>query len=177
MRDERLERGFARGDASAYDAAYRVFGPRMRAAALALLRDPEAAGECVQDVFLHLWRRRTAYSTARGSLEAFLVVCARNRALMRIRGEGRFRDAAQRIEPPGTYELDGDPIERERVARALAQLTDGQAAVVKRAYYGGMTLSEVASELGIPLGTVKGRLSDALRALRRSLVTEGSNAT
>lgn len=177
MRDDSLERGFAARDAPAYEAAYHAFGTRMRAAALGLLRDREAAAECVHDVFLDLWRRQSAYVPARGSLEAFLVVCARNRALMRIRGEDRFRAAAQRVEPPGEYVLEEDPIERERVARALARLSQAQAAVVQLAYYRGMTLSEVAGELGIPLGTVKGRLSDALRALRRSLVTEGSNAT
>ena len=176
MRDEALERGFAARDASAYEAAYRAFGARMRATALAVLRDPGAAGECVHDVFLHLWQRGTAYATARGSLEAFLVVCTRNRALTRIRDENRLRETALRVDAPAEYELDDDPIERERVARALERLTDAQSAVVRRAYYGGMTLSEVADDLAIPIGTVKGRLSDALRALRRTLVTEKNHA-
>ena len=78
VRDASLEDGFARREADAYEGAYRSFGPRMYSTALRLLRDPEAARECVHDVFLHLWRRQNAYATQRGSLEAFLVTCARN---------------------------------------------------------------------------------------------------
>lgn len=172
MRDGALEEGFARRDASAYEAAFYRYGPRMQATALRILRDRDLAGECVQDVFLHLWRRGTAYVTARGSLEAFLVTCVRNQALTVVRAAGRQRDTVVTLDPRDEYSMEEDPIERARIARAVEQLTDGQADVVRRAYYGAMTLSEVADELGIPIGTVKGRLSSALRALRRSLVPE-----
>jgi RNA polymerase sigma-70 factor (ECF subfamily) len=89
--DESLAELFARRDAAAYEAAYRSFGSRMRATAMRLLRDSDAANECVHDVFLHLWRKESAYSVARGSLEAFLVTCARNRALERLREATRRR--------------------------------------------------------------------------------------
>jgi RNA polymerase sigma-70 factor (ECF subfamily) len=177
VRDESIEDGFARRDAAAYDAAYRLFGARMQATALRLLRDREAAGECVHDVFLHLWRRATAYAAARGSLEAFLVTCVRNRALTVLRDGSRGQLATSRLDAPEEYVLGGDPIERARIARALSQLSEGQAGVVKLAYYRDMTLSEVAAELAIPIGTVKGRLSSALRALRRSLIPETSSGT
>ena len=90
--------------------------------------------------------------------------------------ERPIRAAAARLDPPGDYALEEDPIERDRIARAVATLTDGQAAVVRRAYFGGLTLNEVASELAIPIGTVKGRLSSALRALRRELIPEVNDA-
>ena len=173
VRDAALEDGFARRDADAYEAAYRSFGPRMYSTALGLLRDPEAARECVHDVFLHLWRRRSAYATLRGSLEAFLVTCARNAALTQLRSASRGNAANARLPVPASYELEEDPIERDRVARALSELNAGQAEVIRRAYYGGMTLSEVADELAIPIGTVKGRLSAALRTLRATLVPAG----
>lgn len=175
MRDASLETAFAGRDASAYEAAYRAFGARMHATALRIVQDGDAARDCVQDVFLHLWRGGGAYSPVRGSLEAFLVVCARNRALMRVRAESRGREAAIRSDLPDEYTMEEDPIERERVQRALARLTKGQADVVRLAYYRGMTLTEVAADLAIPIGTVKGRLSGALRALRRELVMEGAD--
>ena len=170
VRDGSLEGGFARRDAVAYELAYGAFGARMQTTALRILRDPEAARECVQEVFERLWRRGGDYSTARGSLEAFLVTCVRNQALTVVRSGNRRAETVQKTELPGQYTLEEDPIERERVARALAQLTEGQGDVVRLAYYRGMTLTEVAAELAIPIGTVKGRLSAALRALRRSLV-------
>jgi RNA polymerase sigma-70 factor, ECF subfamily len=172
--DESLEDRFARRDAMAYETAYRFFGPRMYATTLRLLRDPGAADECVQDVFLRLWHRRNAYASARGSLEAFLVTCARNQALTKLRGEKRFATLSQTVDREESYTVEEDPIERERVQRAIAQLTEGQADVIQLAYFRGMTLAEVATHLAIPIGTVKGRLASALRALRRTLVVERS---
>ncbi|MBV9332586.1 MAG: sigma-70 family RNA polymerase sigma factor [Candidatus Eremiobacteraeota bacterium] len=177
MPDQSLAESFARREAGAYEAAYRSFGPQMRATAMRVLHDWESASECVQDVFLYLWRRENAYSAARGSLEAFLVTCARNRALERLRQATRSRAATEKVEVRGTYVLEEDPIERERIARAVARLTEGQGAVVQLAYYRAMTLSEVAVQLDIPIGTVKARLSAALRALRRSLIPQDNHAT
>jgi RNA polymerase sigma-70 factor (ECF subfamily) len=175
--DESLAESFARRDAGAYEAAYLSFGPRMRATAMRLLRDWDGANECVHDVFLYLWRKENAYSTVRGSLEAFLVTCARNRALERLRRAARRRAATDKIEVRDAYVLEEDPIERERIGRAVAQLTEGQGAVVQLAYYRAMTLAEVASQLQIPVGTVKARLSAALRALRRSLIPQVEDGT
>lgn len=177
MRDEALERAFQRRDPTAYDAAYRAFRSRMNAAAIRLLRDREAAGECVHEVFLELWRRRSAYVCERGSLEAFLVACVRNRALMRLRDGKRRTAIERRLDFGESYEMQTDPIERARIAKALESLTDAQSEVVIRAYFRGMTLSEVASELGIPLGTVKGRLAAALTTLRRSLIPETNDGS
>jgi RNA polymerase sigma-70 factor, ECF subfamily len=177
VRDEPLDRAFERRDAAAYETAYQRFGDRLYTTALRLLRDPESARECVHDVFLHLWRRANAYAVARGGLEAFLVACVRNRALMQLRGNARGRASLERLGAPQAYTLEDDPIERERIAAALGRLTEDQAAVVQRAYYRGFTLSEVAADLAIPLGTVKTRLSAALQTLRRSLVPEASNGS
>jgi RNA polymerase sigma-70 factor (ECF subfamily) len=172
--DESLEDRFARRDAMAYETAYHVFAPRMYATAMRLLRDPDTANECVHDVFLRLWDRRNAYASTRGSLEAFLVTCARNQALTKLRSAKRFVAASEALNREESYTVEEDPIERDRVARALGQLTNGQSDVVQLAYYRGLTLSEVAAELAIPIGTVKGRLAAALRALRRTLVVETS---
>jgi len=172
--DDSLAESFAHRDAAAYQIAYRTFGARMHSTALRLLGDRDAAAECVHDVFLHLWQRG-AYVAARGSLEAFLVTCARNRALGRIRERERRRHTVAKLEFEERYVMDIDPIEHDRIVRALARLTQAQAAVVRLAYYRGMSLAEVASHLEIPIGTVKGRLSAALASLRKSLVLETSN--
>ena len=168
MRDELLERGFEQRSASAYEAAYRRFRPRLVAIALRVLGDPGAAAECVHDVFLQLWRSG-GYSAVRGSLQAFLAVCVRNRALMQLRSKQRGRSALERVDRVHAYTLEDDPIERARIQRALGRLPDGQADVIELAYYRGLTLTEVATELSMPIGTVKTRLSAALRALRQLL--------
>jgi RNA polymerase sigma factor (sigma-70 family) len=170
--DDWLEEAFARGEAVAYETAYRSFGARMYATARRILREDGAARDCVHDVLLHLWRREDAYSARRGGLEAFLVTCVRNQALTRARKEMRRREIDSALDQPGTYALEEDPIERERIERAVAALSREHAEVIGLAYYRGFTLAEAASELKVPLGTIKGRLSAALRALRVALVPQ-----
>jgi RNA polymerase sigma-70 factor, ECF subfamily len=170
VRDDSLEDAFSRREPEAYETAYRLFGARMYSTALRVCGDPAAAQECVHDVLLHLWRRRNAFDKRRGSLEAFLVACTHNSALTHQRNDARRRRILSTLEPSGKYEMEDDPIERDRIARALARLTPQQAHVIQLAYYRGLTLSEIADELQIPLGTIKGRLSSALRALRVALV-------
>lgn len=171
-RDEVLERAFARRDPWAYESAYRRMGARLHATALRMTRNAEAARDCVHDVFLHLWHRGCAYAPSRGSLEAFLVTCVRNEALARTRNEARRAALRESIEPQTSYEVEGDPIERERIARAVAKLSPAQAKSIELAYYRGLTFAEVAADLGEPLGTVKSRISNALRALRAALGEE-----
>jgi RNA polymerase sigma-70 factor (ECF subfamily) len=168
VRDELLEHAFARGDASAYESAYRRYGARLYSTSLRLLRNDALAQECVHDVLLRLWQRRDAYSPQRGDLLAFLVACVRNNALSRLRNDARRRDIVAGARE-ATYDLEEDPIERDRIARAVSELTDTQRHMVELAYYKNMTHSEIASELGEPLGTIKSRIAAALRALRRNL--------
>jgi RNA polymerase sigma-70 factor, ECF subfamily len=171
MRDTALERAFAERQSWAYEAAYRRFGARMYTSALRVLHDRGAAQDCVHEVILHLWKRGDAYHTARGALEAFLVVCARNSALQRLRSAQRQSQLAERTAGDDVVdEIAPDPIERERITRAIAALTPVQAQTIELAYYRGMTHTEIAQKLGEPVGTVKSRIASALRALRRTLV-------
>lgn len=173
MDDAELGRAFARRQSWAYETAYRRFGARMYTAALHVLRDPGAAQDCVHEVMLHLWRRGDAFDERRGSLEAFLVVCTRNRALGRQRRLNAHPDVALTAAGDvASLPDETDPIERERIARALAALTPLQAKAIDLAYYRGLTHVEIAAMLDEPLGTVKSRLSAALRALRRALDVE-----
>ncbi len=156
----------------AYDTVYRRFGARLHATALRLLRDYPAAQDCVHDVLLHLLKRGNSYSCARGSLEAFLVTCVRNEALTRLRRDAQAARAFRAATESGEYHMDDDPIERVRIARAIARLTPLQAQMVDYAYFRALTLSEISRELNKPLGTVKSHISAALRALRVALRDE-----
>ena len=171
-RDVALERAFAQRQSSAYETAYRRFGARLYATALRILRDTSQAQDCVHDVLLHLWLRGNAYTPLRGSLEAFLVTCIRNDALARIRNDTRRRELQRILPRTEPEEMEIDPIERERIARAIATLTPIQAQMVRLAYYRGFTHAEIAHDLDEPLGTIKSRISSALRALRQRLGTD-----
>jgi RNA polymerase sigma-70 factor (ECF subfamily) len=143
-----------------------VFGIARR-----VLAEASLAEEVAQDTFLALWRRPGAYDPARGSLQAFLLGVARNKAVDLVRREESLRRAREALTveaEPG----DGAPIdetgveEREEVRAALAKLSPLQREAIVLAYFGGRTYREVAAELGIPEGTAKTRLRDGLIKLR-----------
>jgi RNA polymerase sigma-70 factor (ECF subfamily) len=145
--------------------------------AQAMLGDPEAAEEVVQDVFERAWRESRSYRAERGSVRTWLLAIARNASIDRYR-----RGAKRSTERPLEDDIDrADPdaealLERavvsERVRAALATLPPDQRTVIALSFYGGFAQSEIASRLGIPLGTVKGRARLAMAKLREALADE-----
>lgn len=171
-----LARAFVNREAWAYDAAYRAHGGVLYSAALQVLRDQGDAADCVQDVLLRLWRRGDAYRLERGSLRAFLAVCVRNEALTRLR-KARNRDRITQTldSPSATSDIAAGVADRESIRGALEALTQKQRETIELAYMQHMTHDEIASKLGEPAGTVKSRLSSALRKLREVLAPQGTS--
>jgi RNA polymerase sigma-70 factor (ECF subfamily) len=125
---------------------------------------------------MRLWKHGHAYTSARGSLEAFLVVCVRNDALSRRRRDSnRERIARERLTPvPSSPPPDDPAVLRLDMARLLERLSEAQRSAVRLAYYDGLTHEQIAKRLGEPVGTVKSRLSNALRTLR-ALLAQGDD--
>lgn len=170
-----LARAFVDRKAWAYEAAYRAHGSVLYSAALQVLRDPQDAADCVQDVLLRLWRRGDAYRTERGSLRAFLAVCVRNEALSRWRKtHNRDRIAQSLDRPTDAGDIASGVVDRESIRRALEVLTQKQRETIELAYMRHMTHEEIASALDEPAGTVKSRLSSALRKLREVFAPGGT---
>jgi RNA polymerase sigma-70 factor (ECF subfamily) len=174
---DELARAFARGEAWAYEAAYRIHGDALYAAAYGVLHDASDAQDCVHDVMARLWQRRHVFTPERGSLRAFLAVCSRNEALTRARNAGaRERILTRALVPsPASRDHGDDVAERESVERALSSLTDKQRVMIELAYYQCLTHPEIAERTGEPVGTVKSRLSGALRRLREYFSAEESS--
>ncbi len=163
-------------DGPGFEFAYRAYAPRLRAVAYAVLHDREGAEDAVHAALARVWSAGT-YRPDRGALLSFLIACVRREALDVLRSvkrradrELRSVDSALAVDDPIAAI---DPLEAQRVKRALDALPAAQRDIVVRAYYGNCTLAQIASERGIPLGTVKSRLSAALRALHGTL-SEGS---
>lgn len=168
--DAELARAFVARQAWAHEAAYRVHGRVLQAAAYGVLRDPQDAQDCVQDVLLRLWRDASAYRLERGSLRAFLAVCVRNEALSRLRKSHNRERIERTLQPPAAIEdIAGGVAREDSIGRALATLSEEQRRTVTLSYFGHLTHQEIASRLGEPVGTVKSRLSAALRRLRAQL--------
>jgi RNA polymerase sigma-70 factor (ECF subfamily) len=147
----------------AFGLAYRMLG------------DSAAAEDVVQEAFLSVWRGAERIDTARGKLQSLVLTVVHNRAIdvLRSRKGGR-KDLP--LEPAVELSSEGDFTERvaaavdgEVVRNALGSLPDDQRQAVELAYYGGLTHTEIAERLGVPLGTVKGRLRLALDKMRLAL--------
>ncbi len=165
-------------DPQQFDRAYREHAPAMLTAANRVLRDPAAAEDVVQDVFMHLWRKPGGFDPARGSMSSYLTMMARSRALDRWRTRVA-RDAAVersarqvRLERP-TGEDAAEPVlrkdSRRRVLRALEELPRDQREAVLLAFGKGLTAREIAAAAKVPLGTAKSRVRLGLQKARLEL--------
>lgn len=144
--------------------------------ALNALGSSQEAEDLTQDIFLSLVRG-SSYDPTRGSLRTFLAILTRSRAKDRLRSRISARRVLQRWGLAGQPETTSNtPLERafqheqsEEISAALAKLSDKQQQVLQMAYYEGLSQSEIAKRLEIPLGTVKARARRGLMELRQAL--------
>ena len=160
----------ANGDAVALRELYDRYGKVVYSFAYRLTGDATLSEECVQDVFVALWRRAADFDPTRAKLTTWLFVVARNRAVDLGRQKARRPELRDDLEPasaaPDPADLAADADEAQRVAEAMAELPEEQLAVLRLAYFDGLSHVEIAELIGIPLGTVKGRVRLALERLR-----------
>src|SRR5213080_3822629 len=169
--DGDLIRRVARRDANAFEALYHRYARPVFGLALRRLGDRMRAEDAVQETFAAVWRSARTYKPDRGAGAPWLYAVARNAIVDRARGRSEppaeIPDTA--ADEPGPAEGAEDAYISWRVHRALETLPENEREVIELAYYGGLSQSEVADFLGIPLGTVKtrtraglGRLADLL---------------
>jgi RNA polymerase sigma-70 factor (ECF subfamily) len=166
--DRELDAAFAAHVDGALEEAYRRYAPALQAAARHVLGTTGEARDCVHDALIRVWSKEGVYRPERGTLRAFLVVCVRNEAISRKRSDVRHVATEQRA-AVATPAFGVDVAERVAVREALAILPREQRDVIELAYWGDYTQAEIASRLGIPLGTIKSRAALGLRKLARTL--------
>jgi RNA polymerase sigma-70 factor, ECF subfamily len=150
---------------AAYSLARRMCGTRAM------------AEDVVQDAFLSLWRRLDHYDPARGEVRSWLLRIVHNGAIDKLR-RNRVHDGQRssdegiedRLEAPERTDLDVEQRERaQQVRRALEALPSEQRRVIELAYFDGLTHTQIASMLDMPVGTVKGRMRLGLTKLQAQL--------
>lgn len=154
-------------DREAFEVLYHRYIRSVFGLALQRLRDRERAEDAVQEMFAAVWRSASSYKPERGPAAPWLYAIARNAIVDRVRA----RDDLP-MEPPDVMSDEPGPADRAessfvswRVHRALETLPEREREVVELAYWSGLSQSEVASFLDIPLGTVKTRTRSALAHL------------
>jgi RNA polymerase sigma-70 factor (ECF subfamily) len=180
---EQLIESAGRGDHSALLALYDRFGSTLFALALRIVRTHADAEDVVQDAFVRAWREAPSFDRTRGSAGTWLATLTRNRAIDLLRAKGRKarREDAHKIEilvdeslRPDSPESNAARGQRAAAVRAAIEtLSTEQREALELAYFGGLSHSEIAEQLGLPLGTVKTRLLTAAKKLRAALVQHG----
>ena len=166
----------ARGDRQAFESLYDRLVDRVFGVVRSVLRDPARSEEVTQEVMLEIWRTAPRFERSRGTASTWAMTIAHRRAVDRVRSEQASRDRDERHarnrgsdHVPDTETVVVDLLDRERVVRALGELTEPQRESIELAYFGGHSHSEVAVLLDLPLGTVKTRIRDGLIRLRDRL--------
>ncbi|MEP6963520.1 MAG: sigma-70 family RNA polymerase sigma factor [Acidobacteriota bacterium] len=173
-----IAQGNERALARFYDQTSRlVYGLALR-----VVRDPATAEEVALEVYMQVWRTAGNYETSRGSVTAWLATATRSRALdwtrsrqARIVREGLPMDGAPDL-PDGAISPEVAQQQRGRTAvirQALASLPAEQRATIDLGFYSGLTHTEIAERLNLPLGTVKSRMRMGMIKLRQLLGPEG----
>ena len=167
MTDGELIARVGEGDSGAFELLYRRYARPVFALALRRLGDRGRAEDAVQETFASVWRSARSYRQDRGPGAPWLYAVARNAIVDRRRalGEPPAEAVDEAAKDPGPPERAEASWTAWRVHRALAELPDNERQLIELAYWGGLSQSEVAQFLNIPLGTVKTRTRSALARL------------
>ena len=166
------------GETRSLSELYDRYTPLLYPVALRILRSAVDAEDAVQDAWLQVWKRSTSYDPRRGTVAAWLITVVRTRALDRYRSMASRSRAESKVDPEPVTPPE-DPTKSAvhvqlsaRVREALAKLTPQQRECIEIAYFEGLSQSEIAERLKIPLGTVKSWTRQGLMRLREMMPQE-----
>jgi len=159
-----------RGDEYAMASLFDRYSKVVYSVALRVLRDPAAAEDVLQEIFMQIWRNPGGFVATRGSLGGWLAVVSRNRSIDALRRK-RPMEPVDDMALPSNYNL-ADEAERnsmiEKARGVIHLLPVEQRKTLEMAFFDGLTHSEIAEMTGDPLGTVKTRIRSALTTLRKA---------
>ena len=182
--DEALIARVAAGDSRALEVLYDRYSRIVYGTALRMLGVAELAEEVVQETFWRVWRRSGTFQPGRGQVSSWILGIAHNLAIDELR--------RQRARPSPVYDEEDRPVlseiedsrmdvvgaaledeQRRLINSALDQIPAEQREAIELAYFGGLSQSEIATQLQNPLGTVKTRIRLGLQKLRDILSAQG----
>jgi RNA polymerase sigma factor (sigma-70 family) len=177
--DVELAMEFSTGDDLVLARAYQRYGVLVHTVAVRALGDPDEAADVTQQVFIAAWQGRARYRPSAGGLAGWLIGITRHK----IADAWAARDRDRKImngAAAATYETADDSassaqlVDRMLLADELARLAEPQRKILQLAFYDGLTHSEIADSLRLPLGTVKSHIRRSLAQLRVRLEVDGA---
>ena len=178
LADEELMPLVGRKDPEAFEVLYDRHGGAAYSLAYRIVGNGPAAEEVTQEAFISIWRSGARFDAGRGSVRSWLLSIVRNRAIDFLRSKAGkapkldFDDEAALEQRPASERTEEEALRRETAQElrgALGNLPGEQSKVIELAYFGGFSHSEIAGILGLPIGTVKGRMRLGLEKIRGEL--------
>jgi RNA polymerase sigma factor (sigma-70 family) len=178
VRRDALEAALGRvadGDRAALKEVYDLTAARLLGVIVQIARDREHAEDVLQDVYLKIWHRAGRFDRERASPMTWLYAIARNAAIDWLRKHGRSQEFTVDTFPdrpddaPSAEEVLCDHQDHERLRGCIEELQNNQQSSIRLAYYGGLTYSELAEQVGVPLGTMKSWIRRGLASLKKCL--------
>ena len=173
LADEDLISLVGQGDAGAFAVLYDRHGRAAYSLAYRMMGDKQAAEDLVQDALLKVWRGAASYRTERGSVRTWVLSIVHNRGIDQLRSLASRRRTQDKVEasaptsqPSEAFAETWHNSQREQVREALGTLPKEQVKILELAYFSGYTHVEISEMLGLPLGTVKGRMRLGLKKIR-----------
>jgi len=166
------------GDEAAFEQLYDRLAGLLYQLAVSVVHDFALAEEVVQESFLQIWDKAPNYDPQLGKPIAWAVTLTRNKAIDRLRGSQRRERIADALgmeqEAQGENVLDGtaETLVNEmarQVRSAMIHLPEEQRQAIELAFFDGLTQTEIAAKLGLPLGTVKARIRRGMLQMRDEL--------
>jgi RNA polymerase sigma-70 factor, ECF subfamily len=172
LADEDLISLVQTGDAEAFASLYDRHSRAAFSLAYRMMGERQAAEDLAQDAFIKVWRGAGSYRGGRGSVRTWILSIVHNRGIDLLRSmatRGRMQDkveaSAPKSEPSEAFTETWRNSQRDQVREALNTLPQEQFKILELAYFSGYTHVEIAELLGVPLGTVKGRMRLGLKKL------------
>jgi RNA polymerase sigma-70 factor, ECF subfamily len=176
LADEDLMVLVGEGDADAFAALYDRHSRIAYSVAHKLVREKHSAEDLTQDAFLKVWRSADRYRPQRGSVRTWILSVVRNQGIDQLRAtasRSRTREKVEastpRSEPSEAFAQVWHDVRLGRLREALDALPHAQRQVLELAHFSGLTHMEIAERLGLPPGTVKGRLRLGVEKLRNNI--------
>lgn len=169
LADAELMRALCAGDKSALGKLYDRHAPTALGLATRILHDQREAEDVVHDVFLELWRRASTYRPEAASVRTWLLLMTRSRCFDRRGSAPRRLNVALSEAYDASEEMDETTPDQKRVQSFLGDLPKNHREVILLGYYEGLTSTEMAERLDVPVGTVKSRVAAALAMLREKV--------
>ncbi len=173
LADEDLISLVEEGDAEAFAALYDRHSRAAFSLAYRMMGERQAAEDLAQDSFLKIWRGAGSYRAERGSVRTWILSIVHNRGIDQLRSlasrrrtQDRVEASAARSQPSEAFAEAWRNSQRDQVREALSTLPPEQLKILELAYFSGYTHVEIADLLGLPLGTVKGRMRLGLKKIK-----------